>query len=198
MRDEVASGKHWAAVASAASSWARLKARSRGSYVRNHFPSPLQSPHKDPRPSTTYPEEQATQQNQLCVLLGALEWHLDIAAGEEREGPMAGSSLQAPHRETGRGRQKNSSPRRKNSPQGSKSSRETETQRPGLAARQKESSERLTHAGVRVCGPTLAMRSCIRAFRSSPLPRAWMPASRYLFSRCCRASSTVCGSVWAT
>lgn len=48
---------------------------------------------------------------------------------------------------------------------------------------------------VRGRRPTLAMRSCIRALRSSPLPRAWTLASRYLFSLCCRASSTVWGSV---
>lgn len=70
-------------------------------------------PQTAPRPSPTHLEEQATPQSQLSVLPGVLEWHLDIAAREGREGLTVGSSLQAPHRE----RKTESSPRRKKTPE---------------------------------------------------------------------------------
>lgn len=87
--------------------------------MRNHFPLLCLAqtpPPKAPRPRPTHLEEQATQQSQLSVLRGVLEWHLDIAASEGREGLTVGSSLQPPHGEKQGEEEGDSSPRRKKSP----------------------------------------------------------------------------------
>lgn len=69
-------------------------------------PSPFlaqRPPLKAPRPSPTHLEEQVTQQSQLSVLPGVLEWHLDIAAREGREN-LQWAAVYRPH--IGRGRLK--------------------------------------------------------------------------------------------